>query len=70
MRRKHILPMVIGCILLAVFLLMSCFPGLFTQYGQKEIPCRMTIRRKSGRGRKTGGFAKYQKSRPEKCKNA
>ena len=37
MRRKHILPMVIGCMLLAVFLLMSCFPGLFTQYGQKEM---------------------------------
>lgn len=46
MRNKRLLPLVLGGTLLTVFLLMALCPGLFTQYGVKQmfrpwvIPCR------------------------------
>ena len=37
MRTKRLLPLALGLILLALFLLMAAFPGLFTDYGQKDM---------------------------------
>ena len=36
MKKRHI-PLLIGCVILAVFLLAALFPTLFTSYGQKEM---------------------------------
>ncbi len=35
--KKHHLPLMLGCLLLAVFLLAAAFPTLFTAYGPKEM---------------------------------
>jgi len=37
MRTKRLLPLLLGCILLAVFVLMAVAPALFSDYGQKEM---------------------------------
>ena len=44
MKARRLLPLLLGCVLLSAFLLMSLCPGLFTGYGQKEmfakwLPC-------------------------------
>ncbi len=40
MRKKGLLPLILGLLLLAVFLLAASAPGLFTGYGQKELFAR------------------------------
>ena len=37
MRKKRLLPLLLGLFLLAVFLLMALFPRMFTSFGQKEM---------------------------------
>ena len=37
MKKNRLLPLIFGCCLLALFLLMAAFPQLFTSYGVKEM---------------------------------
>ena len=37
MRTKRLLPLLLGLCLLALFLLMACFPSILTDYGQKDM---------------------------------
>lgn len=37
MRNRRLLPLILGCLLLSLFLLMALFPQLFTPYGVKQM---------------------------------
>lgn len=37
MRNKRLIPLILGALLLALFLLMAMFPQMFSSYGQKEM---------------------------------
>ena len=37
MKNRRVIPLIVGCVLLLIFLLAALFPGMFTEYGQKEM---------------------------------